>query len=211
MNELAPALSAPIADETRRFRRVRVDLLGRFMLSDRREFPCQVADMSPGGAGIIAPIIGKLGEQVIAYLDHVGRIEGMVIRHIPNGFGMTIEASPRKRDKLADQLTWLTNRHLLGSADDRVHPRIVPRNAFVTVTLPDGEKVPGRMLDMSMTGTAISGVPGLKVGDVVQISRTMGRVVRLVERGFAVEFSLQQPRDTIVALAREVGVDLPPA
>ena len=39
----------PLSEERRRFQRVRVNLLGRYMLADRREFPCQVANMSPGG------------------------------------------------------------------------------------------------------------------------------------------------------------------
>ncbi len=35
--------------EQRRHQRVRTELLGRYMLSDRREYPCQTVDMSPGG------------------------------------------------------------------------------------------------------------------------------------------------------------------
>ena len=38
-----------LAADNRRYQRVKVDLLGRYMLEDRREFPCQVIDMSPGG------------------------------------------------------------------------------------------------------------------------------------------------------------------
>jgi hypothetical protein len=37
----------PLSEERRRFQRVKVNLLGRYMLSDRREFPCHVANMSP--------------------------------------------------------------------------------------------------------------------------------------------------------------------
>ena len=39
----------PLAEERRRHQRVKVNLLGRYMLADRREFPCQVINMSPGG------------------------------------------------------------------------------------------------------------------------------------------------------------------
>ena len=46
----------PLNEEKRRFQRVRVNLLGRYMLADRREFPCQVLDMSPGGMAIIGPV-----------------------------------------------------------------------------------------------------------------------------------------------------------
>ena len=44
---------------------------------------------------------------------------------------MTIAATPRKRDKLAAQLTWLANRSTLGLPEDRRHDRIVPRNPML--------------------------------------------------------------------------------
>src|SRR5438105_11857247 len=91
----------PLSDERRRFQRVRVNLLGRYMLADRREFACQVVNMSPGGMALIAPVCGQPGERVIAYVDHVGRLEGVIARHFENGFAMTVAATSRKRDKLA--------------------------------------------------------------------------------------------------------------
>jgi hypothetical protein len=36
----------PLSEERRRFQRVQVDLLGRYMLADRREFPCQAYCLS---------------------------------------------------------------------------------------------------------------------------------------------------------------------
>src|SRR5438046_6495453 len=96
----------PLSDERRRFQRVSVSLLGRYMLADRREFPCQVIDMSPGGIALMAPVLGAAGERVIAYVDHLGRLEGQIARQFTNGFAMSISASLRKRDKLAAQLTW---------------------------------------------------------------------------------------------------------
>src|SRR5271170_7394822 len=125
--ERRASLRAPNEDR-RRHQRVKVNLLGRYMLADRREFPCQVVNMSPGGMAIIAPIGGAPGERIIAYVDHLGRLEGHVARVFPNGFAMTFAATARKRDKLAAQLTWLANRHLLDSPEDRRHGRIVPRN-----------------------------------------------------------------------------------
>ena len=86
----------PAAEERRRFQRVKVHLLGRYMLPDRREFPCQVINMSPGGLALLAPGIGNVGDRVVAYLDHLGRVEGIVTRIIPNGFSMSVAASARK-------------------------------------------------------------------------------------------------------------------
>jgi hypothetical protein len=56
----------PLAEERRKHQRVSVNLLGRYMLADRREFPCQVTNMSPGGMALIAPVSGNPGERVIA-------------------------------------------------------------------------------------------------------------------------------------------------
>ena len=84
----------PAAEERRRFQRVRVHLLGRYMLPDRREFPCQIINMSPGGLAMLAPGIGNVGDRVIAYLDHIGRVEGKITRIIDNGFAMSVGATP---------------------------------------------------------------------------------------------------------------------
>ena len=78
------AVILPLSQERRRFQRVRVNLLGRYMLADRREFPCQVSNMSPGGMALIAPVGGQPGERVIAYVDHVGRLEGKIARQFQN-------------------------------------------------------------------------------------------------------------------------------
>src|SRR6266404_6141655 len=80
----------PLAEERRRFQRVRVNVLGRYMLPDRREYPCQVANMSPGGMALIVPVSGQEGERVIAYIDHLGRLEGKIARLYQNGFAMTV-------------------------------------------------------------------------------------------------------------------------
>ena len=49
--------------DRRRNQRVTVNLLGRFMLEDRREFPCQTQDMSPGSVALTTPIVGRIGER----------------------------------------------------------------------------------------------------------------------------------------------------
>ena len=86
-----------LSEERRRFQRVRVDLLGRYMLPDRREFPCQVVNMSPGGMALVAPVAGQPGERVIAYVDHLGRLEGHIARILQNGFAMTVPRNPITR------------------------------------------------------------------------------------------------------------------
>ena len=118
----------PIAQERRRHQRVKISVLGALhLLENRREYPCQAVNMSPGGIALVAPVVGNPGERVVAYLDHIGRVEGQIVRHLQNGFAMTVSATVRKREKLAAQLTWLANRHSLNLPEDRRHERILPR------------------------------------------------------------------------------------
>jgi hypothetical protein len=188
------SLILPLADERRRFQRVRVNLLGRYMLPDRREYPCQVTDMSPGGMAMIAPVAGQVGDRVIAYVDHVGRLEGAVARQFQNGFAMTVGATLRKRDKLAAQLTWLANRHILNLPEDRRHGRFTPRNPSARLILPNGVNVACRVIDLSQSGAAIGTDQRPDVGALVTIGKATGRVVRHLEDGFALEFTrLQHP------------------
>jgi len=184
----------PLSEERRRFQRVRVNLLGRYMLADRREFPCQITDMSPGGMALVAPVNGKAGERVIAYVDHIGRLEGTIARQFPNGFAMTITATPRKRDKLASQLTWLANRDVLGLPEDRRHDRVIPRDPRAVLVLPDGTQSICQIIDMSLSGAAVAGVNKPAIGTIVRLGKTQARVIRHVDHGFAVEFTrLQHP------------------
>jgi PilZ domain len=191
--------SLPLAEERRRHQRVKVNLLGRYMLADRREFPCQVVNMSPGGIAIVAPVIGNPGERVIAYVDHLGRLEGKIARTLDNGFAMTIEATLRKRDKLAAQLTWLANRHILNLPEDRRHGRFIPKKAMARLILPNGNNVTCRVIDLSESGAAVSIAPELRpvVGSMVTIGKAQGRVVRHIEDGFAIEFTRSQHSDFI--------------
>jgi hypothetical protein len=196
---LAKPKFLPLAEERRRFQRVKVNLLGRYMLPDRREFPCQVINMSPGGIAMVAPVVGLPGERVIAYVDHLGRLEGKIARAIDNGFAMTISASARKRDKLAAQLTWLANRNILNLPEDRRHGRFAPRNPLARMILPNGNNVACRVIDLSQSGAAIAIAPELRpdVGSVVTIGKAQGRVVRHIDDGFAVEFTRLQHTDFI--------------
>jgi hypothetical protein len=181
----------PLNEERRRHQRVRIDLLGRLMLENRQEYPCRIINMSPGGAAVMADTPGKIGERVIAYVDHLGRLEGKITREFQGGFAMSIGATPRKREKLAAQLTWLANRQILNLPEDRRHGRIVPRNPMARLILPNGTNVACRVIDISASGAAVALPPSQlpPVGAAVTIGKTSGRVVRHIDDGFAIEFT----------------------
>ena len=179
---------ADVALDRRRFQRVRLPLLGRCMFPDRRECPCQLLEISPGDASFISPMCGEPGERVVAYVDNIGRVEGVIYERIENGFVMSISASQRKRDKLADTLTWLANRHVLNLAEDRRHLRRTPKRSDATVILSDGTSHNVRVIDMSLSGAALATSIRPPLSSPIRLGRLGARVVRHFEDGIGIEF-----------------------
>ena len=175
--------------DRRRHQRVQVSLLGRYMLADRQEYPCQVVDMSPGGLAVIAPVQGGPGERVVCYLDHIGRVEGVISRQLPNGFALQMTVPLIKREKLADQLTWLANRNDLGMPEDRRHERIVPKMMRSIMLCADGSSHAVKLIDISLSGAAMTCEARPPAGSAVTVGKTPARVVRVSQTGIAVEFA----------------------
>lgn len=190
---------APSTVERRNFQRVRVKIYGRFMLEDRSEHPCQVVEMSPGNAALRAERIGEPGEKIIAYIDHIGRVEGVITRRLDDGFAMTVIASERKKDKLAAQLTWLANKHELDLPEDRRHERVAPRNPMSILQLVDGRQYQCRIIDLSLSGAAVEIDVKPAIGVQVVLGTMRGQVVRHFEDGVAIEFAVIQRPETLDA------------
>ncbi|MGB7287412.1 MAG: PilZ domain-containing protein [Salaquimonas sp.] len=186
-----------LSDTEREFSRVELTLFGRFMLSNHQEFPCQILDMSPGSAAMITPVSGSVGERVIAYVDHLGRIEGEILRLFDGGFAMSVKATSHKRDKLAAKLTWLANRHELNLPEDRRHERIAPRSTAGVIKLEDGRVYQTRILDLSLSGAALALSVKPAIGTVLWLGNMRGRVVRQFDEGVAIEFAIVQTRNSL--------------
>lgn len=183
--------------DKRRHKRVRISLLGRYMLADGREFPCQSIDISAGGLALYAPVSGKVDDEIVVYLDHLGRLSGTIVRILDNGFAMQFNISKAKSDRIADTLTWLINREALGIPDERRHDRIVPRETTLNYRLSDGSEKKCEVFDISLSGAAFKSefIPSL--GTKIQIGNTHGDVVRHFNGGFAVEFNETQSRQDL--------------
>ena len=187
---LSQAKILPEPQERRRFKRVELSLLGRYMLSDRREYPCRTIDVSVGGLALAGPARGEIGERVVAYFDALGRIEGNIVRHLENGFAMTATLNQVKQEKLVNQLTWLVNCKALGLPEDRRHERLVPREVNTTIRLPDASLAPAKIVDISRSGAAVTCAKNAPLGSLIHIGRRRARVVRVFDYGMALEFAL---------------------
>jgi hypothetical protein len=183
----------------RTFQRVSVNMTGRLMLANREEYPCIATDMSPGDVMISCVGLPRVGERVIAYIDHLGRLEGQALQLTEAGFVMSVTATDRKREKLAAQLTWLANRHELGLPEDRRHDRLTPRITRAELSLEDGTRYPCRLVDLSLSGAAIDIEVRPPIGTVVSLNQMRGRVVRHFAEGVALEFAHVQTRESLRA------------
>src|SRR5262249_61854015 len=88
----------------------------------------------------------------------------------------------------------LATRHTLGPPGDRRHERLVPKNPRATMVMADGTTALCRIIDMSLSGAAVTSEVKPPVGSVIWLGKTQARIVRVNDEGFAVEFTrLQHP------------------
>jgi hypothetical protein len=190
-------VSSPNLAAAGKYYSVKVQLYGRFMLEDRTEHVCQIEEMSPGDVIITTDVMANNGERVVAYIDHIGRVEGTIERMVNGGFQVSLTASDRKKNKIAAQLTWLANKHELDMPEDRRHQRVAPRNPITTLSMADGRQYPCRILDLSISGAAVELRMRPALNSQVVLGSMRGRVVRHFEEGIAIEFATVQSREAI--------------
>lgn len=181
----------------RAFQRVAVNLGGRLMLADYEEYPCIALEMSPGEVVFDCLARPGISERVIAYMDNLGRLEGTVTEISSSGFTMVLQATERKREKLAAQLTWLANKHELGLPEDRRHDRLTPRQINTEVVLEDGRRYACRLMDLSLSGAAVDIDIRPPLGTILRLGNMRGKVVRHFMEGVALEFDTVQSRETL--------------
>jgi hypothetical protein len=167
------------------------------MRADKQEYPCEVMNISPGGLALLAPIAGEVGERIVVYLDDLGRFEGELVRTFQGGFAVRLAGTAYKREKIANQLTWILNRNQLDLGEDREHDRIVPTKEQMTLTLSDGSQHHVRVLDVSLGGTSVAIAPPPPIGEPVTIGLIRGIVVRHHELGIGIRFQEIQDPTTI--------------
>lgn len=194
---LALENNPPAADGETRFQSVSINVPGRLMCADYSEHDCVAAAMSPGDVTFQCAARVRSNERIVAYLEHIGRVEGRVVAHEREGFSIMLNATSRKREKLAAQLTWLANKHELGLPEDRRHERLAPRNPRSELQMNDGRRYPCRIIDLSLSGAAIEIEVRPALGTPVSLGTMRGRVVRHFEEGIAMEFVRIQPAEAI--------------
>jgi PilZ domain len=175
--------------DRRRHRRVMWQVPVRGLTSTGEEFACHTIDVCAGGLRInLARPLAK-DESVVLYIDDIGRVEGVVVRVVNEiGYAIEFRVPQRKREKIADALTWLINKDRLGLEDERVGERR-PTGSQVIAVHGEGVSIACAVADVSLFGVALKTVgPRPMIGDRVQIGDRAGTCVRYIDGGFAVDF-----------------------
>lgn len=181
--------------ERRRFRRMPIAVSGRLLDTFGREHDCRTADMSPGDVRIASPTLPQVGERVVIYLDGFGRVTGRVARKCGEGeVAVIFDFSAHKREKVAEQLTLAINSDL--GIEEPARPVLRDGAHHVRLEFETGEAYEGEVVDFSLAGITVkSKRPPPLIGVWVRVGNVYGRVARLIEGGFAIDFETR-PKPT---------------
>jgi hypothetical protein len=158
------------------------------MRADKLDYSCRLVDISISGANLSSATKLQVGERLIVYLMHLGGLEGTVVRDYPGGFAMTIDATQRKRDKLAVQIPRLAAQPNLNESEERQYPRLPAKDLSILV-LPDGSTLNVPLQDVSLSGASVITSARPPIGTEVTVGSQSGTVVRHHDEGIGVEFA----------------------
>jgi hypothetical protein len=190
--------------ERRRYGRVAVALRGRYMLADGKEYDCQIVDVSPVGFAIRGPLAGDLGERVVAYVEELGRIEGVIVRRAADDewFALDLRVPSSRLHKLAKKIDWLARQQAVEVTERRRFVRFdqEEEREQTTLRLSDGRKFVAGLIDVSTGGAALEVYVTPPIGALVTVGEQRSHVSRHFEGGIAVIFD----REATVEIVDEI-------
>jgi len=205
--ELIESVDSLLMDRGRETR-IAVNIPGRYSLADardargeRRVFGCRAVNLSMQAIAIAGPVKGKPGARVIVDLAQLGRFDGFIARVFQRGFVMTIRATDEERELMRARIEWLVRHKDDHVPDMRADQRFTPSSPYARLILPDGTVLTSVVMDLSVSGAALSAEIVPEIGTVVGVGQIIGRVVRHSRSGFSVKFINVQNRRSVEEMA----------
>jgi hypothetical protein len=166
-----------------------------------RTFACRTSRVSPFRMIVAVPVLGKVGDRISTYFGDFGKLEGHISDTASGSFLLELEMNAASREKFATKLTWLEKKQKDPSVrDGRKQKRIIPESPHSTLTFANGATHSCFVIDMSTSGAAVSAEVQPPIGTPLAIGACVGRVVRLLPDGFAIEFVGQPHRNDLERL-----------
>ena len=143
-----------------------------------RTFACRTSRVSPFRMMVDVPVVGKIGDQISSYFSDFGKLEGHISDIKPGGFLFELAMDKSMREKMAGELSWLKmNRRTSASATPGC-AGIIPASPHSALTFADGSIHSCFVIDMSVSGAAISASVQLQIGRPARGRKSICRVCR---------------------------------
>ncbi len=188
--------------DSRRFKRVSIDLPARIVINDTEECEGRLLNMSPGDLAVQADTKAVVGDAAVIRIKGLDIIEGTVARTFPDGLALSFRLSKKRRTLLTEKLMVLANSGLSAGlqTDRRSTPRHRDENTRMVCRLDDGTSLFVKIIDRCVESVAVDAPRRPPVGSVIHVGRSRGIVVRHTPRGFVVSYDTQSSGDSRPAL-----------
>jgi hypothetical protein len=198
-------------------RAVKIAVGGNYMLPNwydsqgrPRTFACRTSRVSPFRMLIDVPVAGRIGDRLTSYFEDFGKFDGHIADIAPGSTLLELDTTQSKRHALAKKLTWLEQREKDPSVEDkRTHARFIPEIPHSTLVFADGSTHDCFVIDISVSGAAVSASVQPEIGTPLSVGACVGRVARIFADGFAISFVEQQRRNDVERLITHSPKKLP--
>jgi hypothetical protein len=178
-----------------------------------RTFACRTTRISPSRMMVAVPVVGKVGDRITPHFRDFGKLDGLISDTTDGGFLLELDMAQPVREEFASKLSWLVAKQKNPNiGTKRKQPRFIPACPHSTLTLADGTVRGCLVIDMSVSGIAVSADVQPQIGTPLAVGACVGRVIRLLPDGFAVKFVEMQNRDDLdqlIARAPQISPRMP--
>lgn len=175
-----------------------------------RTFACRTISVSPFQMTLAVAVGGKVGDRITSCFPELCNMDGSITDAFAGGLVFEPDLTNIERERVANKLIWLEKKRRDPAVRDaRRHERFIPVNPHSILTLAEGSTRSCFVIDMSVTGVAVSAAVQPPIGAALAVGACVGRVVRLLPEGFAIQFAGTQRRHDLNRLL--LRGDLAPA
>lgn len=163
-----------------------------------RAFACRTNRVSPFRMTVEVPVVGRVGDRITSSFGDLGTLHGQISDVSAGGFLLELEMAAAMREKLSNNLKWLERKQADARLiDARSQVRVLPATPHSVLTFADGTSEKCFVIDMSASGAAVSAETQPPIGLPLAVGACVGRVVRHLPHGFAVQFVEPQSRSDL--------------
>jgi len=186
--------SVAFPENRREHERSAVSLDGQlFVPAEESEQPCQIVDLSAGGARVVCDDVPPCATYVILYVNGFGRFPAVTTRYHDGAIGLRFDMTEHKRAKLAVQLKAFLQAGIVGVTNLRRYKR-VPVPAQGSFRRADGQEIACSIHDFSLQGVFIETIERPPLGETISLGHHRGKVVRHDAKGIAIQFVTMRGR-----------------